>query len=114
MRRRPPGSTRTDTLFPHTTLFRSPGASGAAAAGLFTIARKLSSVVQLVRIAFVYVLAPLAASAERGARAQVADIYADARRLILAIALPLAEALAGIGKGKLLDSRGRSGWVPGV
>src|SRR5690606_27273915 len=29
-----------------------PGAAGAAAAGLFTIARKLSSVVQLVRIAF--------------------------------------------------------------
>src|SRR3546814_6463043 len=24
MRRRPPGSTRTDTLFPYTTLFRSP------------------------------------------------------------------------------------------
>src|SRR3546814_15222806 len=24
MIRRPPGSTRTDTLFPHTTLFRSP------------------------------------------------------------------------------------------
>src|SRR3546814_2603832 len=26
MRRRPPGSTRTDTLFPYTTLFRSEGA----------------------------------------------------------------------------------------
>src|SRR3546814_9479980 len=26
MIRRPPGSTRTDTLFPYTTLFRSPGA----------------------------------------------------------------------------------------
>src|SRR3546814_10488323 len=26
MRRRPPRSTRTDTLFPYTTLFRSPGA----------------------------------------------------------------------------------------
>src|SRR3546814_9020867 len=25
MIRRPPGSTRTDTLFPYTTLFRSPG-----------------------------------------------------------------------------------------
>src|SRR3546814_5905354 len=25
MRRRPPRSTRTDTLFPYTTLFRSPG-----------------------------------------------------------------------------------------
>src|SRR3546814_9735073 len=29
MIRRPPRSTRTDTLFPSTTLFRSPGAPGA-------------------------------------------------------------------------------------
>src|SRR3546814_7570766 len=28
MIRRPPRSTRTDTLFPYTTLFRSPGAGG--------------------------------------------------------------------------------------
>src|SRR3546814_3847541 len=28
MIRRPPGSTRTDTLFPYTTLFRSPGRQG--------------------------------------------------------------------------------------
>src|SRR3546814_2711633 len=28
MIRRPPRSTRTDTLFPYTTLFRSPGAPG--------------------------------------------------------------------------------------
>ncbi|MBA4748679.1 MAG: oligosaccharide flippase family protein, partial [Sphingopyxis sp.] len=39
-----------------------PGAAGAAAGGLFTITRKLTSVVQLVRTAFVYVVAPLAAS----------------------------------------------------
>ena len=78
-----------------------PGAAGAAAAGLFTIARKLSSVVQVVRIAFVYVLAPLAASAERADRAQVADIYAYATRLISAIALPLAAVLAA-GSSSLL------------
>src|SRR3546814_4666903 len=30
MKRRPPRSTRTDTLFPYTTLFRSPGSAGAA------------------------------------------------------------------------------------
>src|SRR3546814_19162790 len=30
MRRRPPRSTRTDTLFPYTTLFRSPGLAGGA------------------------------------------------------------------------------------
>lgn len=79
-----------------------PGAAGAAAAALFTIARKLSSVVQLVRIAFVYVLAPLAASAEREDRAQVADIYAYATRLISAIALPLAAVLAA-GSSSLLS-----------
>src|SRR3546814_14500351 len=32
MIRRPPRSTRTDTLFPYTTLFRSPQRAGAAAA----------------------------------------------------------------------------------
>src|SRR3546814_13338582 len=47
-----------------------PGASGAAAAGLFTIARKLSTVVQLARIAFFYVLAPPDASADPAAREQ--------------------------------------------
>lgn len=78
-----------------------PGAAGAAAAGLFTIARKLSSVVQLVRIAFTYVMAPLAASAEREDRRQVAEIYAYATRLILAIALPLAAVLAA-GSASLL------------
>jgi O-antigen/teichoic acid export membrane protein len=87
-----------------------PGAAGAAAAGLFTIARKLSSVVQLVRIAFVYVLAPLAASAERADRAQVADIYAYATRLILAIALPLAAVLAA-GSASLLGLFGHQAQV---
>ena len=76
--------------------------AGAAAAGLFTIARKLSSVVQLVRIAFTYVMAPLAASAERQDRRQVADIYAYATRLISAIALPLAAVLAA-GSSSLLS-----------
>src|SRR3546814_2288153 len=32
MRRRPPGTTRTDTLFPYTTLFRSAGDRGVDAA----------------------------------------------------------------------------------
>ena len=72
-----------------------PGAAGAKASGLFTIARKLSSVVQLVRIAFVYVMAPLAASAEKADRAQVAAIYSYAVRVIVAIAFPLAAVIAG-------------------
>ncbi|WP_282946060.1 MULTISPECIES: oligosaccharide flippase family protein [unclassified Sphingopyxis] len=87
-----------------------PGASGAAAAGLFTIARKLSSVVQLVRIAFAYVVAPLAASAERGGREQVADIYAYATRLISAIALPMAAVLAA-GSSSLLSLFGAQAHV---
>jgi O-antigen/teichoic acid export membrane protein len=90
-----------------------PGATGAAAAGLFTIARKLSSVVQLVRIAFTYVIAPLAASAEREDRAQVADIYAYATRLISAIALPLAAVLAA-GSSSLLSLFGSQAQVAQV
>ncbi|MCB2089708.1 MAG: oligosaccharide flippase family protein [Sphingomonadaceae bacterium] len=82
--------------------FILPGADGARAAGLFTIARKLSSVVQLVRIAFVYVMAPLAASAERADRAQVKDIYSYAIRLILAIAFPLATVIAA-GRSSILS-----------
>src|SRR3546814_10041853 len=34
MRRRPPGSTRTDTLFPYTTLFRAPDAADALAVAI--------------------------------------------------------------------------------
>lgn len=83
-----------------------PGADGARAAGLFTIARKLSSVVQLVRIAFVYVMAPLAASAEKTDRAQVAAIYSYAVRVILAIAFPLAAVIAG-GRYSILSLFGK-------
>src|SRR3546814_2654910 len=36
MIRRPPRSTRTDTLFPYTTLFRSPGGASTCAAGCCT------------------------------------------------------------------------------
>lgn len=78
-----------------------PGAAGAAAGGLFTITRKLTSVVQLVRTAFVYVVAPLAASSERSNRDEVRAIYAYAVRIILVLALPLAAVLAA-GSGPLL------------
>ncbi len=83
-----------------------PGAEGAAAGGLFIIARKLSSVVQLVNIAFSYVLAPLASSSERRNRAEVRDIYAYAARLIFVIAVPLAAVLAA-GSAPLLSLFGR-------
>src|SRR3546814_543713 len=43
MIRRPPRSTRTDTLFPYTTLFRSHGASGAEALSAYLVAVETSS-----------------------------------------------------------------------
>src|SRR3546814_9233476 len=46
MIRRPPRSTRTDTLFPYTTLFRSPGDAKAAAGG----ARDLAQCVEPRRV----------------------------------------------------------------
>src|SRR3546814_4211147 len=44
MIRRPPRSTRTDTLFPYTTLFRSPGATFASVRGSLPSARANSTI----------------------------------------------------------------------
>jgi O-antigen/teichoic acid export membrane protein len=74
-----------------------PGASGAAAAGLFAIVRKISSIVQLVRIAFAHVLAPLASLASTANRAMVQDIYGFATRISITVALPLGAVLAAWG-----------------
>jgi len=71
-----------------------PGAAGASAAALYTIGRKISSVVQLVRVAFVYVLAPLASSALRHDMNHVRPIYAYATRLITAVVTPLTLVLS--------------------
>lgn len=71
-----------------------PGASGAVAAGLFTIARKVSSLIQTIRLAFAYVLAPLASAALRGERDEVRAIYSFATRVLAAIALPAGFVLA--------------------
>src|SRR3546814_14167675 len=123
MIRRPPRSTRTDTLFPYTTLFRSakrfdrahrdllwaggsvlpaniiarlfgdappvvinfmiPGGAGAAAAGLYGIARKISSIPQLVRMASSYVMGPLASAQARLARSATPPLLAlDRTRVV--------------------------------
>ena len=74
-----------------------PGASGAAAAGLFAIIRKISSIVQLVRIAFAHVLAPLASLASTANRGMVQDIYGFATRISTTVALPLGAVLAAWG-----------------
>lgn len=65
-----------------------PGAAGAIAAGLFTIARKISSLIQTIRLAFAYVLAPLTSAASRSEKAAVEPIYGFATRVLTAIALP--------------------------
>jgi O-antigen/teichoic acid export membrane protein len=70
-----------------------PGAKGATAAGLFGIARKVSSVPLIVRQAFQYVLAPLAAAQAAHDRAGVAHLYGFATRLSIAFVVPLAALL---------------------
>lgn len=74
-----------------------PGAAGASAAGLFSISRKISSIVQLVRTAFAYVLAPLASLASTGEAKRVNDIYGFATRVSFAVALPLGIVLCASG-----------------
>lgn len=84
-----------------------PGAGGAAAAALYTIARKISSIVQMIRVAFAYVIAPLAsAAAAEGRRDQVVDIYGFSTRLSTVIALPLTAAIVA-GAPAVLDLFGR-------
>lgn len=77
-----------------------PGGGGAVAAGLYAIARKLASIVQLVRSAFGYVMAPLASAASKG-DGEVKTIYGYATRLTLAIALPLGVMLIAAGPALL-------------
>jgi len=71
-----------------------PGTAGAVAAGLFTIARKISSLIQTIRLGFAYVLSPLASAAARGARDELQTIYGFATRVLTAIALPAGLVLA--------------------
>ncbi len=78
-----------------------PGGGGAVAAGLYAIARKLASVVQLVRGAFGYVMAPLASAASKGEAGEVKTIYGFATRLTLAIALPLGVTMIAAGPALL-------------
>jgi O-antigen/teichoic acid export membrane protein len=71
-----------------------PGARGAAASGLFEIARKLSTVTFLVRQAFQYVLAPLASAQAHADRARLAPIYQFSSRVSTALVVPLGGLLA--------------------
>lgn len=67
-----------------------PGARGATASGLFGIARKVASIPLIVRQAFQYVLAPLAAAQAAHDRAGVAMLYGFATRLSIALVVPLS------------------------
>jgi O-antigen/teichoic acid export membrane protein len=78
-----------------------PGSSGAVATSLYIIARKISSIVQLVRTAFGYVLAPLASAASIAGKSQVEEIYGFSTRLSVALALPMGAVLAAISPAML-------------
>jgi O-antigen/teichoic acid export membrane protein len=78
--------------------FLLPGASGAVAAGLFEIARKIATLPLAVRQAFQYVMAPVAAHQARADRAQIAPLYRFASRVSTALVVPLAGLLAFTGR----------------
>lgn len=66
------------------------GTTGAAAAGLFEIGRKLATVPQIVRQAFQYVLAPITSAQARADRSRVTQLYRFASRVSTALVVPLA------------------------
>lgn len=74
-----------------------PGSRGAVAAGLFEIARKLSTVPLIVRQSFQYVLGPLSSAQAHADRAQVAPLYHFASRVSTALVVPLAGLLVFAG-----------------
>lgn len=70
-----------------------PGAAGATASGLFTIARKVSTIPLIVRQAFHYVLAPLTAAQAAHDRDAIGPLYRFATRASIAFVLPIAGLL---------------------
>ncbi len=70
--------------------FMLAGAAGAAAAGLFEVARKISTIPHIVRQSFQYVLAPLASAQAQQDRAQLGPLYHFAARLSAVLVIPLA------------------------
>jgi O-antigen/teichoic acid export membrane protein len=78
-----------------------PGSSGAIATSLYIIARKISSIVQLVRTAFGYVLAPLASAASISGKSQIEQIYGFSTRLSVVLSLPMGAVLAAMSPAML-------------
>jgi O-antigen/teichoic acid export membrane protein len=73
--------------------FSLPGVAGANAAGLYSIARKLASIPQLVRTVFTHVIAPVAASTANREHDAAQALYSFSLRISLLLALPTAVAL---------------------
>lgn len=66
-----------------------PGARGATAAGLFGIARKISTIPLIVWQAFQYVLTPLASAQAAKDRAGIAPLYRFSSRVANALVIPI-------------------------
>jgi O-antigen/teichoic acid export membrane protein len=75
-----------------------PGTRGAVAAGLFEIARKISTIPLIVRQAFQYVMAPLSSAQASRDRAEVGPLYRFASRVSTALVVPLAGLLVFAGR----------------
>jgi O-antigen/teichoic acid export membrane protein len=70
-----------------------PGSAGALSAGLFEIARKISTVPLFVRQAFQYVMAPLTSAQAKADRSQIGPLYSFASRVSTALVVPLSGLL---------------------
>jgi O-antigen/teichoic acid export membrane protein len=74
-----------------------PGSRGASAAGLFEIARKISTIPHIVRQAFQYVLGPLSSAQAKVDRVAIAPLYRFASRVSTALVVPLGGLLVFAG-----------------
>lgn len=75
-----------------------PGARGASAAGLFEIARKISTIPLIIRQAFSYVMGPLSSAQAKAGREALAPLYSFASRISTALVVPLAGMLIFAGQ----------------
>src|SRR5690606_20985160 len=80
-----------------------PGAQGATAAALFGIARKVASIMQMVKLTFGYVMAPLASAQKAAIDVKAVEpLYGFSTRLAMAGILPLLAVLIGLAEEILL------------
>ncbi len=74
-----------------------PGNSGAVAAGLYGIARKIATIPQLIQQVFQYVLSPLAAAQAKVNHMAIEPLYAFATRISTVVVLPMTAFLCLMG-----------------